>query len=56
MTETCHNDPVHVWLLAHATWLHFMYSLGCFLTTLDQHVQISKRGTWWALPWRIRFS
>jgi len=41
--EPHHFDPIHVCLLVHATWFHLTYSLGCFLTTLDLHVQILKR-------------
>jgi len=33
---------IHMCLLVHATWPHFTYSLGSFLTTLDLHVQISE--------------
>ena len=40
-------DHVHVWLPEHANWLYLMYSLGCFLTALDPHVQILKSGPWW---------
>ena len=53
MSEPHHYDPVHICLLVHATWLNFTYSLGCFLTTMDLHVQISEFGLWWPLPWRI---
>jgi len=38
MTEPSHYDPDHVWLSVHGTWLHFTYSSGCFLPTLDLHV------------------
>jgi len=41
-------DHVHVWLPEHANWLHLTYSLGCFLTTLDLHVQIQELGLWWS--------
>ena len=27
-------SSIHVCLIVHATWLHFTYSLGCFLLTL----------------------
>ena len=33
MTEPHHYDHVHVCLPVHTIWLHFMYSLGCFLIT-----------------------
>jgi len=39
-------DHVHVWLPEHASWLYHIYSLGCFLTTLDPHVQILESGSW----------
>ena len=42
MPESHHFDPIHVWLPAHLT-----YSLGCFVTTLDLHVQIQEHGPWW---------
>jgi len=40
-------DHAHVWLPEHANWLYHMYSPGCFLTTLDSHVQILESGSWW---------
>jgi len=40
-------DHVHVWLPEHANCLSLTYSLGCFLTTLDLHVQIQEPGPWW---------
>ena len=36
--------PAHVCLPVHATWLHFMYSLGYFLTIPDLHVQNPELG------------
>jgi len=39
-------DHVHVWLPEHANWLYHMYLPGCFLTTLDPHVQILESGPW----------
>jgi len=41
-------DYVHVCLPMHATWLHFTYSLGTFLTPLDFHVQILDLRLFWA--------
>ena len=38
VTEHTTHFSVHVCLPVHATWLHFIYSLGCFLTTLELHV------------------
>jgi len=29
------------------TWFHLTYSLGCFLKTLDLHVQIQEPRSWW---------
>ena len=40
-------DHAYVWLPEHANLLYHMYSLGCFLTTLDRHVQILKSRPWW---------
>ena len=31
----------------HATWLYHMYSLGCFLTNLNAHIQIIESGPGW---------
>ena len=31
----------------HATWPYHMYSLGCFLTILNSHVQILEFEPWW---------
>ena len=45
--EPHHFELVHVWLPAHANWLHLTYSLGYFLTTLDLHMQIQEPGPWW---------
>ena len=39
-------DHVHMWLPEHANWLYHMYSSGCFLTTLNPHVQIPESGPW----------
>jgi len=44
MTGPWHFDPIHMWLSVHATWFHFTYPLGCFLTTLYLHVQIREIG------------
>jgi len=38
---------VHEWLPEHANWLYLTYSMGCFLTTLDPHIQIQEPGPWW---------
>jgi len=40
-------DHVHVWLPKHANWLYLTYSLGCFLTTLNPHIQILESESWW---------
>ena len=39
-------DHTHVWLPEHANWLYHMYLPGCFLTTLDPHVQILESEPW----------
>jgi len=40
-------DRALVWLPEHAYWLYLTYSPGCFLTTLDHHVQIQEHGLCW---------
>ena len=40
-------DHIHVWLSEYADWFYLTYSLGCFLTTPDLHVQILEPGLWW---------
>ena len=40
-------DHVHLWLPEHANWIYLTYSLCCFLTTQDLHVQILECKLWW---------
>ena len=47
---------IHVCFPVHTTWLHFTYSLGYFLTTLDLHAQIPEFEMKWTLPRKIDFS
>ena len=47
------NLSIHVWLLKHATWRHFTYSLGCFLTTPGPAYSNFRACTMVTLPWSL---